>query len=344
MQEPTEEGTMKAALLTAINEPFVVRDIPSAEPGPGQVRIAVRASGVCGTDVHAWHGHLPLPFTYPVVCGHEPVGVVEKLGPGVTSLRIGDRVGVHWNQRGCGRCASCQRGEVAYCQQAASWVQLGGGHSELMIAEETGCALLPDQISWEDAAPIFCAGYTVMSGYRNADPRPGDRVAVLGIGGLGHLAIQYAAALGHEVIAVTGSEDKRALALEMGAHGVVVVKQHAGNELMAMGGADIVLSTGNSLKQAGEIVGGLRPEGRLVIMGVGGEPLSIDPMSLLFRQASVKGSTQNRRSDLVEALALVADGKVKPRLEVYDLADINKVMNRVADGKVRFRAVLRHQA
>lgn len=335
---------MKAALLTAVNEPFVVRDIPSKEPGPGQVRIAVRASGVCGTDVHAWRGHLPLPFSYPVVCGHEPVGLVEKLGPGVTSLKVGDRVGVHWNQRGCGRCDSCQRGQGQYCPQAATWVQLGGGHSELMIAEETGCALLPESISWEDAAPIFCAGYTVMSGYRNADPRPGDRVAVLGIGGLGHLAIQYAVALGHEVIAVTGSENKRALAKELGAHAVLVVDKHAGNELMAMGGADVILSTGNSLKQAGEIVGGLRPEGRLAIMGVGGDPLTIDPMALLFRQASVKGSSQNRRSDLVEALALVASGKVKPRLELYQLGDINKAMSRVAEGQVRFRAVLRHEA
>ncbi len=278
------------------------------------------------------------------MCGHEPVGTIDKLGPGVTHLQVGDRVGVHWNQRGCGRCVYCQRGEVNYCQNARSWVDLGGGHSELMIAEASGCTLLPQSIGWEDAAPLFCAGFTVMSGYRNADPRTGDRVAVLGLGGLGHLAVQFAAALGHEVIAVTNSEDKRALAKELGAAEVLVVKEHAGNELMQIGGADIALSTGNSLKQAGEIITGLRPGGRLSIMGVGADPLALDPFALLFRQISVKGSSQHRRSDLVEALDLVASGKVKPKLEVYPLADVNTAMERVDKGKVRFRAVLRHEA
>jgi D-arabinose 1-dehydrogenase-like Zn-dependent alcohol dehydrogenase len=335
---------MKAALLVANNEPFAIRDIPATEPGPGQVRIRMRASGVCGTDVHAWHGHLPLPIKLPAVIGHEPVGTIEKLGPGVTHLRVGDRVGVQWHQRGDGRCIYCQRGEPIYCQNVTTWVQLGGGHSELMIAEASGCTLLPDSISWEDAAPLFCAGFTVMSGYRNANPQTGDRVAVLGLGGLGHLAVQFAAALGHEVIAVTNSDDKRALAKELGAHEVLVVKQHAGNELMAIGGADIALSTGNSFKQAGEIVTGLRPGGRLIIMGVGGDALAPDPLTLLFRQISVKGSSQNRRSDLIEALDLVARGKVKPKLEVYPLDEVNKAMKRVEEGKARFRAVLRHEA
>src|SRR5512135_2064497 len=179
---------MKAALLTALRQPLEVTQVPARDPGPGQVRIRVRASGICGTDIHAWHGDYALPGL-PLVLGHEPVGVVESVGPGMTSLRVGDRVGVSWTQRGCGRCRPCQELRPVYCSDAVTWVQNGGGNAELMIAESEGCTLIPDGVAWEEAAPVFCAGFTAMSGYRNAAPRPGDRVAILGLGGLGHLAL-----------------------------------------------------------------------------------------------------------------------------------------------------------
>lgn len=332
---------MRAAVITKLNAPWELKNIDDPRPGAGQVVIRIRASGMCGTDVHVHHGHLPVNL--PIVAGHEPVGEVVELGAGVTTLKVGDRVGVSWNQKGCGRCAQCQGGKSGYCAEGQSWMNLGGGNSELMLAWETGCSLLPDKISWEDAAPIFCAGFTVMSGLRNANPKPGDRVAVVGIGGLGHLAVQFAAALGLETLAVTGSADKTKFAKQLGASDAIVGGENVGKTLADAGGADIVLCTTNSAAQVGQVLSGLRPEGRLVNMGLVDGPIVItDQFSLMLKQCTIKGSTQNNRSDLMEALQLVASGKVKPILEVYPLSKANEVFQRVDSGKVRFRAVLQH--
>ena len=329
---------MRAASFVEPNAPLRLVDLPAPVPGPGQVAIRMRASGVCGTDIHVWNGHFPVPT--PLVLGHEPVGVVEALGAGVVHLKLGDRVGVSWFQKGCGRCSPCRRRKVQYCDTATSWINHGGGHCEVLLADADGCTLLPDGLDFAVAAPLFCAGYTVMSGYRNGRPQPGDRVAVIGIGGLGHLAVQVAKALGHEVVAVTGTESKRAEAKSFGADEVLVVKEHAGLELAAMGGADLVLSTSNSMQHNSQVVHGLRPEGRLVTMAVGGEPLAVDPMYLLMKQASVVGSMQDDRADLEEVLQLAAAGKVVPKLELYTLDEINRLMERQRDGKVRYRGVV----
>ena len=333
---------MKAALLTEVKKPFEIKNKPDPDPSAGQVRIRMAASGMCGTDVHVWDGTFPI--TLPNVLGHEPVGVVDKLGPGVTKLKAGDRVGVSWIQDGCGRCSYCQQRRELYCQNSITWMNNGGGNSEYMIAEAEGCTLLPEGLSWEDAAPIFCAGYTIMSGYRNARPKPGDRVAVIGIGGLGHLALQTAKAMGHEVIAITGSKNKREEAKQFGADDVVVVNDHAGKELLDAGGADIVLSTSNSMKQNSEIIEGLRPEGRLVTMAVSTETLRVSPLVALMGQISIVGSQQNHRADLVEILNLVAAGKVKPLVETYPLDEINTALDRLVAGKVRYRAVIMHDS
>jgi alcohol dehydrogenase len=253
--------------MKALNQPFVFEDRPVPEPGPGQALIRMHACGMCGTDVHVWHGLFPA--TLPLVLGHEPVGTIEKLGAGVTWLKPGDRVGIPWVQDGCGRCAACAQHHELYCADSRTWMENGGGWSAFMIAEAAGCILLPELLSWENAAPMFCAGYTVMSGYRNGQPRTGDRIAILGLGGLGHLALQVAKAMGHETIAVTGTAAKRAELRELGADEVVVVQDHAGKDLAAAGGADIVLSTTNAMNQNADVLTGLRPEGRLVIMGVG---------------------------------------------------------------------------
>jgi D-arabinose 1-dehydrogenase-like Zn-dependent alcohol dehydrogenase len=254
-------------------------------------------------------------------------------------LKVGDRVGVVWHQRGEGRCRWCQIGRPLYCPQVTSWMTNGGGYAELMKADADGCILLPDGISYENAAPVFCGGYTVMSGLRNADPKPGERVAVLGLGGLGHLALQYAKALGLPTVAVTGTANKKEELKGLGADEVVVVKGNAGQALKDAGGADVILSTTNSAEQVGQIAAGLRPEGRLVLMGVTG-PLQLDPMQFMMTQGRIIGSTQNRRSDMVEALELVASGKVKPVLETYKLEKANDVLERLMAGKVRYRAVL----
>jgi D-arabinose 1-dehydrogenase-like Zn-dependent alcohol dehydrogenase len=331
---------MRAAVITEFNAPWQLRDMPEVRPGPGQVLVRVHASGMCGTDVHVHRGLFPLKP--PFVAGHEPAGVVVELGAGVTDLKLGDRVGVFWNQKGCGRCATCQRGRPDQCPEVQTWMHLGGGNSELMLAWASGCALLPEGVSFEEAAPIFCAGYTVMSGLRNASPRPGERVAVLGVGGLGHLAVQLAKAIGLETFALTGQADKRTELRELGADEVVLADTDAGKALSAVGGADIILSTTNSAKQISAAFAGLRPGGRLINLGLADGPLTIDSMTLMFGQRELRGSSQDERSDLEEALQLLARGKIKPRIEAYPLSKVNEARERLAAGRVRYRAVLQH--
>jgi D-arabinose 1-dehydrogenase-like Zn-dependent alcohol dehydrogenase len=331
---------MKAAVITEFNAPWQIREVSDVKPGPGQVVIRVHASGMCGTDLHVHHGLFPLEP--PIVAGHEPVGVVAEVGAGVTDLRVGDRVGVFWKQKGCGRCTACQAGRKDACAEVQSWMQLGGGNSELMLAWASGCALLPDGVSFEEAAPIFCAGYTVMSGLRNASPRPGERVAVLGVGGLGHLALGMSKAVGLETFAITGQADKLRELRELGADEAILTGDDPGAALEAAGGADIILSTTNSAKQIAQAFRGLRHGGRLINMGIADAPLPIESYSLVAGQRELRGSTQDERSDLFEALELLAQKKIKPRVEAYPLAQVNSVRERLAAGKVRYRAVLQH--
>jgi 2-desacetyl-2-hydroxyethyl bacteriochlorophyllide A dehydrogenase len=329
---------MKATVMTAVKQPLVTRDVPDPQPGPGQVRIRLHATGVCGTDVHVWYGELPVPL--PIIPGHEPVGEIDTLGPGVRSVKVGDRVGVAWFQAGCGRCSYCQKKQIKFCAEPKTWITNGGGYAEYMIAEAEGCTLLPDGLAWEPAAPIFCGGFSAMSAYRAAKPQAGERVAVIGIGGLGHLAVQIAKAMGHPVIAITNSKDKQREAREMGADEVLVVKDHAGQELLEMGGADAVLSFSPSMKQNSEVLQGLRPGGRFVTTAVSADPIQVDPVQMLFKQTSIIGSAHNDPADLVDIVRLVAEGKVKPRLEMYLIDEINRVLVRLAEGKVRYRAVV----
>jgi D-arabinose 1-dehydrogenase-like Zn-dependent alcohol dehydrogenase len=329
---------MRAAVIEKFNEPWEVRDWPQPKPGPGQVLVRIRASGMCYTDLHAHHGVFPLKP--PFVAGHEPAGEIVELGAGVTDLRVGDRVGVFWNQHGCGRCDVCQAGHSNKCPNGQSWMHLGGSNAEFMLAWASGCALIPEGASFEAAAPIFCAGYTTMSGLRNADPRPGERVAVLGVGGLGHLAVQFSHALGLETIAITGQANKTKELKELGADEVVIAGDDPGKALLAAGGADIVLSTTNSGKQVAQTFEGLRPGGRFINMGVPEAAIAINPMTLMWGQRQLRGSSQDERSDLFEALQLVARGKVKPILETYPLARANEARERLESGKVRYRAVL----
>jgi D-arabinose 1-dehydrogenase-like Zn-dependent alcohol dehydrogenase len=329
---------VQAVVMTGARQPFEVRDVERRVPGLGQVLIRIRASGVCGTDTHVWHGtYIDVPM--PAVLGHEPVGVIEVLGPGVTGLAVGDRVGVGWVQRGCGKCIHCARAREVYCPDPITWEQNGGGFAQFMIAEASGCVRIPDGVDWLEAAPMFCAGFTVMSGYRNAKARPGDRVAIHGAGGLGHLALQIAKAMGHEVIAITNAADKAASLRDLGADEVLVIHQHPGRELRDMGGADVILATSNNMKQTGQVLSGLRDGGTLVTMAVGDDPFPVKPTLALTRQFTIKGSSQNERADLVEVLDLLAQGRIHPVLEVYRLDEVNTVFERLDRGAVRYRAV-----
>ncbi|WP_214319692.1 alcohol dehydrogenase catalytic domain-containing protein [Nonomuraea sediminis] len=331
---------MRAAVITRLNSPWEFQQVADPVAGPGQVVVRIHACGMCFSDVLVHRGHWPVQL--PIVAGHEPVGEVVQLGPGVTTLRVGDRVGVSWMQRGEGRCLQCQSGRPVRCEHTQTWMDLGGGYADLMLAWETGCTLLPEGLSYTDAAVAFCAGFTSMSGLRNADPKPGERVCVLGVGGLGHMAVQLATAIGLEVVVLTTSPDKADYAKQLGAVEGIVAGDDPGKALAEAGGADIILATTTSADLVAKVLSGLRYAGRLVTMGVTG-PLKIDDMmTLLFKQCSIKGSTHNNRSDLVEVLTLMASGKVRPVVESYAMDEVNEVLKRVEAGQVRYRAVLQN--
>jgi alcohol dehydrogenase len=326
---------MKAAVVPAANSSWQIKDVPEPQPGPGQVLVKMRASGICYTDVHQTLGHLPGQF--PRILGHEPVGEIVAVAADVTTRKVGDRVGSAWVQSTCGRCEWCLRGRRMFCPfLKGTGADVQGGHAEYMPMNADATFLIPGKVSFEQAAPIFCAGYTVYSGIRWADPQPHERVAVLGIGGLGHLAVQYAKAAGFETFAISHSPDKDKMIREFGADEIV----RDGKSLAAAGGADIILSTTNSTPSMVDSIQGLRPDGRFIVMGADAEPLTVSVIELLFKRIKIIGSQQNGPEFLYEALDYVAQGKVKSVIETYPLAEATKAYDRVAEGKTRFRAVL----
>ena len=325
---------MRATVVPAVKGKWEVREIPRPDIGPNQVLIQIKASGLCYTDVHITNGALPTKF--PRVLGHEPVGEIVAVGSAVTTRRVGDRVGVPWVQSTCGRCEWCLRGKGLFCpEQIGTGVESPGSHAEFMPAFAQATVLIPDGVAYEQAAPIFCAGYTVWSGLRIAEPKPHEKVAVVGVGGLGHLAVQYAKAAGFETLAVSHTPEKAKLIKDLGAD--VVVSD--GEGLSRAGGADVILATGNSWKAAQDAMKGLRPDGRLVLMGLSDETFSLTAGALMNRHRII-GSLQNDVEYLYEALDFVARGKVKVVTEIYPLKDIARAYDRVSRGEVRFRAVI----
>ena len=328
---------MKAAIVQEVRGKWQLKDIPIPKPDPNQVLIKMHASGSCYTDVHMTQGNLPARL--PNTLGHEPVGEIVELGQSVTTRKIGDRVGVPWTQYTCGRCEWCQRGKSLFClEQIGTGVNIAGGHAEYMVAYSDATQLLPEGLEYEQAAPIFCAGYTVYSGLRIAEPKPHERIAVVGVGGLGHLAIQYAKVCGFETIAITHSKDKEELAYKLGANAVV----SDGKGLKNSGGADVILATSNSYKATSNTLKGLRPDGRLVLMGISDEPLIVTG-HLLYGRGRIIGSVQNDREYLYEALDYVAKGKVRVMTESFPLDEMNVAYEKVVKGELRFRAVLKIQ-
>jgi D-arabinose 1-dehydrogenase-like Zn-dependent alcohol dehydrogenase len=327
---------MKAAVVPAINSRWEIQNVPEPKVGPNQVLIRIHASGICFTDVHQTKGELPGEF--PRVLGHEPVGEIVAIGEGVTSRKVGDRVGVRWFQWSCGRCEWCLRGRPLFCAlQKGTAMGMPGGHAEWMLAYAEATMLIPDGLSYEQAAPIFCAGFTVWSGLRWADPKPGERIAVVGIGGLGHLAVQYAKAAGFYTIGVSHSPDKDPLIRELGADLVV----RNGESLMEAGGADVVLGTSNSMDAMSDSIKGLCPDGRLVAMGFEPKPLMVSPGDLIMKRIRILGSQQNHLEHLYEALQWAASGKVHVMCEVFPFDKINEAYEKVERGNVRFRAVVK---
>jgi alcohol dehydrogenase len=337
---------MLSSVIPSVNAKWEVKEIPTPQAGTNQVLIKIHASGICYTDVHITKGGLGVKFPHTI--GHEPAGEIVALGEGVTTRKVGDRVGVPWLQSTCGRCEWCQRGKLFFCpNQIATGINIAGSHAEYMVAYADATQLIPTGLSYDQAAPIFCAGYTVYSGLRFADPKPHERVAVVGIGALGHLGIQYSKAAGFETIAVTHSKDKEELAYKLGADSVVsngegLLKEgRYGNSDGGNSGADVILATSNSYKATADSIKGLRPDGRFVLMGVSTtEPFTISS-EILFKRARIIGSTQNDREHLYEALDYVAKGKVRVMTEIFPLEEISNAYDKVANGNVRFKAVIK---
>jgi alcohol dehydrogenase len=329
---------MKAAVVPKIGGKWEVKEVPTPHPATNQVLIKMHSSGLCYTDVHITEGHVPTG-AFPRTIGHEPAGEIVEVGEGVTSRKIGDRVGVPWFQASCGRCEWCLRGKPMFCaQMIGTGIGIQGSHAEYMVAYADATMFLPDGLTYEQAAPVFCAGYTVWSGLRWANPKPHERIAVVGIGGLGHLALQYSKAAGFETIAITHSKDKEELVHKLGAD--IVVSD--GQGLREAGGADIILATSNSYKAAADTLRGLRPDGRLMFIGGSDEPFTIpSPGEFLANRHQIIGSQQNGREYLYEALDYVAKGRVKVMAETFPLDDIADAYEKVANGKVRFRAVIK---
>lgn len=338
-------ATMKAAVLTGTNKPWEVQDVPKPTMNADEVLVQVRACGICFTDIWTQRGAAGESI-YPITPGHEVVGEVVEVGSGVHSRKVGDRVGTTWVQRTCGRCEYCKEnnalsGQAAYncAQPRLTGFTTQGGQAEYIAITAAGTVLIPEGLSFTDAAPIFCAGYTTWSGLCSAEPKPNDVIAVNGIGGLGHLAIQFAKAAGFKTVAVTSSADKHGLCRSLGADAVV----SSGAELQAMGGANVILLCSNSYQAGKDMFKGLSHDGRIVQLGL--DPFSdfvvpTEARPFFAQRQKLIGATHNGFNYLNQALEMAASGRVKPIIEVFPQNRLLEAVDRVTKGNVRFRAVV----
>ncbi len=338
---------MKAAVQEQPKLPMVIKDVPDPSPEMGEVLIKVQAAGVCHSDIHIADGDLAaFGFDpYPVIMGHEIAGVVEQVGSGVSDFKVGDRVGVHFIMP-CGHCPYCQIGEDESCLEYLSsfagvgWT-INGGYAEYVKVPENRVIPLPATIDFVDAASLFCAGLTTYAGFKNAGLQPGQRVAVLGIGGLGHLGIAIAKAMGSEVVAITSTESKIALAKQLGAHDVISgANGESGKKLMAMGGANVILSTTIAPEAIAPTMAGLLPQGTLVLTGATMDALPVVPMMLMVPQHRVIGSLVGSSQEQRELLQLADEHGIRPMTETYALEEVNRAHDRLRANQVRFRAIL----
>lgn len=335
---------MKAAVLADYHQPLEFRDVPVPSIGPEEVLVKVHACGVCGSDIHLVNGNLRNVSNLPVIPGHEVAGVIEQVGEQVKYLKKGDRVGIPWAQGTCGHCRYCMRGETTLCpEQQVTGVSLNGGYAEYTKAPARDVTVIPDAISFEEAAPLFCAGVTVYTPFNYVGFKAGQTVAVLGTGGLGHLALQFAHALGANTVAVSRGADKLQLAKEkLGADEAIDSSSDDWvDKLQQMGGADVILSTANSAKLMGQAISALAPEGTLVLLAIDdAQMLFPPPIELIASRRKVMGSPSGSIKDMRETLEVAARHNVRPMIETHPLDDAQLALDRVRDGKPRFRAVL----
>ena len=317
----------------------VERDVPA--PGPGEVRLRVGACGVCHSDVMAKEGTFP-GVSYPIVPGHEVAGMVEEVGPGVTSWKPGDRVGVGWYGGHCGRCDRCRRGDFLLCREGQiTGITRDGGYAERMVARAEALARLPDGLSFAEAAPILCAGVTTFNALRHSGARPGDVVGVQGIGGLGHLGVQFAAKMGFETVAIGRDEEKAPLARRLGAaHYLNAAAGPVGEALGRLGGARVILGTAPSAKSMTPLVDGLGADGRLVVVGASPDAIEVSPVQLIGGRRGIYGWPSGVATDSEDALRFCAQSGVRAMIEEYPLARAAEAFERGVTGKARFRAVI----
>src|SRR6202521_6206939 len=331
--------TYKAVEITKPGT-FRLVEKPVVGPGEEQVRIRVEACGVCHSDAGTVEEQLP-GVVYPRVPGHEAIGRIEEIGPGVTTWKVGQRVGVGFFGGEDGTCEACRRGESAYCQNPImTGITSDGGYAEMMIAEARALALIPDELKSEDAAPLVCAGITTFNALRNAG-RAGDTVAIQGIGGLGHLGVQFARKMGFRTVAIGGGPDKEHLANKLGAHIYVDAQAADGAAaLQKLGGADVILATAPSGAAIGSLLPGLAVRGKLVVVGVSGDAIPLNGVPLVFGGRSVIGSLTGRAIEMQDTLDFSVLTDVRPMIETLPLSKAEEAYKRMMSGDARFRVVL----
>jgi D-arabinose 1-dehydrogenase-like Zn-dependent alcohol dehydrogenase len=332
---------MKAAQVSKPGGNFELVERPIPEPGRAQVRIKVEACGVCHSDVIVKQTGFP-GLQYPRVPGHEIAGRIDAVGADVTQWKPGQRVGVGWHGGHCFTCDPCRRGQFILCKfEKITGVSYDGGYAEYVVVPAEAVAAMPDDLPADEAAPLLCAGITVFNSMRNAGRRAGDLVAVQGIGGLGHLGIQYARQMGFRTAAIGRGGDKEPLARKLGAHHYI--DADAGPPaaaLQALGGANLILATAPDSKAMSSLVDGLQPDGELLIVGAGTDPLSVTPLQLIFARRTIQGWPSGSAKDSEDTLQFSSLSGVRPMIERYPLDRVAEAYDQMISGRARFRVVL----
>ena len=334
-------ATMRAVLVTRAGGPLELVERPVPEPGTGGVRVKVQACGICHSDSITVEGHMPVQ--YPRVPGHELVGVIDAVGAGVPERwKAGQRVGVGWHAWHCGTCDNCRRGDFFACRAGpkVTGISFDGGYAEYTVVPYTALALVPSELQPADAAPLMCAGLTTYNALRHSGARPGDLVAILGLGGLGHLGVQYAAKMGFRTVGIARGRDKEPLARQLGAaHYIDSAAGDPSAELNKLGGAKVVIATVTHGPAMAATIGGLAPHGTLMVLGAAG-PMEVPPLALLMGRRSVEGWYSGTSIDSEDTLNFSVMTGVKSMNEVYPLERAAEGYERMMSGKARFRVVL----
>ncbi|RLJ70520.1 propanol-preferring alcohol dehydrogenase [Hydrogenivirga caldilitoris] len=334
---------MKVAVCKEPKKPLVFEEWDMPEINDDEVLIQVHYCGVCHSDLHIVDGDWADWVSYPTVPGHEVAGIAVKVGKEVTWIKEGDRVGMPWIYSSCEVCNYCVEGDEPLCpNQEITGITKQGGYAEYMKAPGRFVTKIPDNLDLAHAAPLFCAGVTVYAALKHLNIKPDELVAVQGVGGLGHLAIQYAKAMGAKVAALSHSQEKEEFSGELGAdYFINTSKTDPAEELKKLGGADVILTTVFKSEAIQTLIGGLAPRGRLSVVGAARDPIQVIPFDLITKRIVVTGSAVGGRKLLRETLQFSADFGIKPLVEIHPFDKVNEVLDRVREGKVRLRAVLK---